>query len=340
VLYFVSTQLTLCYLLFAFLSALGILQVVAVHYRLNGLAFLDYSEHPWMGYALGALLVLAGAAIYLVSQWPMIFAPGPAGAELSLLFSAAALCAAVFTLVLVSFLQPRRAPKSRVDLPPGRVVTIGPAKGYVYFPPEHTAPMPAVCLICGLGAGCPSLARLARSLLEQRVVVLAVEPDAESYTYPEILAILPAAVTLLAKLPEVDPQRIGVVGHDMGGDLAIRSASVDKQIKAVAVMAPLLTEASPSLDLLHEMSYWQALRWARDAKREVLRAKLTALEYGVKIAPRPLLLMHGAEDRIVANAPVEGWSAQHVVIQDAGHLNLVDHPLAVQIIVQWLKEHL
>lgn len=387
-LYFVSAELSLCYLLFAFLSSVGVLQWVAARYRLDGLAFLDYAERPWRGYALAGLLVLVGALTYFGSQWAMIFTPGPAGAELTLLFGIAALCALLFTLILASLLQPRWGRKAHwepsslgewvVGGAASQKVTVGPATGHLYIPPNPTLPMPAVCLLPGwepspLGelravrprltgvhglpptvnrqpatqprADYPSLMTLAGHLVEQRLVVLLIEMDAESYTYPEILAILPAAVLLLSKLPEVDPQRIGVLGHDLGADLAIRSASVDRQIKAVVALAPVLIKVPISLDLLHELPYLQALHWARDRQRASLRTELTALEYGGKITPRPLLLIYGVEDRLVAKAPgkdvpIEHWGAQQAIIQGAAHLNLVDHPTTLQTVGQWFKEHL
>ena len=347
-LYFVSTGLSLCYLLFAFLSALGVLQGVAARYHLGGLAFLDYSEHPRRGYALGASLGLAGALIYFVTQWAIILTPGPAGAELTILFGAAALVALLFTLILASPLQAKRCRTREARLPPrgGRVVTVGPARGRLYIPGDATAPMPAVCLLPaytgGHGAACPNLSALATQLLEQRTVVLLVEPTTEAYSYPEALAIVPAATILLGKLPEVDPQHIVVVGHDLGGDLSIRSAgapNAGQQVAAVVALAPVLVQAPVGLDLLREMPYCRALRWARNSRRAALRRELTALEYGAKIGPRPLLLVYGSEDRLVGNAAVESWHAQRVTVRGAGHVSLGDHPMALQAVVQWLKEH-
>jgi len=349
VLYFVSAELSLCYLLFAFLAALGALQVVAARYRMEGLAFLNYLEHPWRGYVLGAALALVGSLVFFVSQWSMIFAPGPAGAELAVLFAVAALLALLVTLVLTSILQPRRAKqdtrlKDGIGTKPAQAV--GPARGRLYVPENLTTPLPAVCLLPGfppLGLGA-----LAQHLLEQDWVVLLIEPESQSYSYPAVLAVLPAAVALLSKLPYVDPQRLGVLGYDIGADLAIRAASVDRLVKAVVAIAPVLAQAPRDLSLLREMPYPPALCWARDQRRETLRAELTALEYGAKMVPpdgtrtvpRPFLLVYGAEDSLVNLAPVDQWGAEQIVIQGAGHLHLPDQPLAVRAVVRWLKEHL
>ncbi|MGB9880841.1 MAG: hypothetical protein ACPLRM_08775, partial [Anaerolineae bacterium] len=86
------------------------------------------------------------------------------------------------------------------------------------------------------------------------------------------------------------------------------------------------------------------LRWVRDRTRASLRAELNAIAYGPKLAPRPLLLLYGAEDRLVNKTPAEAWQAQQVasleVIEGAGHFDIVTHSVASQVLIQWLKEHL
>ena len=48
-----------------------------------------------------------------------------------------------------------------------------------------------------------------------------------------VLIGLRRAITFLEQQPEVDPQRIGVYGHSMGGNLTTGLAGIDKRIKAV-----------------------------------------------------------------------------------------------------------
>jgi carboxymethylenebutenolidase len=54
-----------------------------------------------------------------------------------------------------------------------------------------------------------------------------------SVTGPGIDA-LKGALTLLAKMPEVDPKRMGAIGFCMGGGFAIAWASTDPRLKAIA----------------------------------------------------------------------------------------------------------
>lgn len=360
-LYFVSAELALGYWLFAFLSALGALQWVATRYRLRGLAFVDCTLSHAGGYALAAILVVGSAAGFFITQWRAIFAPGPAGSELAVLFGTSAICALALTLILAPLLvRWRRGVTLSSGGGDGQPVSIGHATGRLYVPPGQTTLAPAICLLpaCPVGAarmlpggaggssGVPpvettevtSMAILARRLAGDGLVVLVVNPDEQSYAYPAILATLPAAVAALRERPEVDPNRIGALGEDLGGDLVIRAASTSKEIKAVAALAPILANVPPGLGLLSEMSYLQALRWARDRKRANLCKELNAVAYGARIPPRPFLLLYGERDRVVGSIAIAG--AQLQVIPGLGHLHLTSQPVAMQVVSAWLREHL
>jgi len=187
---------------------------------------------------------------------------------------------------------------------------------------------------------------LARRMVAEGMVALVIDAPRELCTYPGILALLPAATFLLSKRPEVDPQRLGALGHDLGGDLVIRAASVDNEIKAIVALAPVLLEPPVGLDLLREMSYAQALHWSHNRRRVKLRTDLDALKFVAKIAPRPLLLVYGAEDRLVTMPPLDQLDAHDEdsihseVISGSGHLDVVRQPMAIRTAVQWFKAHL
>jgi pimeloyl-ACP methyl ester carboxylesterase len=346
-LYFVYRELALGYLFFAFLCALAALQVVAARSRLAGLALLDYSQQPWLGYLLSCALVAGGMAWYFVTQWERIFTPGPAGSELALLFAVGAMLALAVSLAIAALRLHlvHRDSETNAGSLQAQPVGLGRASGQLYMPTEPTDPMPAVCLVPGLGTGrSGSMHALARHLVAQRIVALVINPDAELYSYPETLATLPAATAYLSKRPEVDPNRLAAVGYDLGGDLVIRAASAHKQLCAVAALAPVLRQVSPGLGPLTEMSYVEAWRWLHDERRNRLVVQLGALDHGCRIAPRPLLLLFGADDRLSARTSPTDWDAQgdgritHQIIQGAGHLDLLDHSATLNTIVRWLKE--
>jgi dienelactone hydrolase len=192
------------------------------------------------------------------------------------------------------------------------------------------------------------MAVLARRLAAEGMVALVVDPDEHSYAFPAMLAILPAAVAVLKDHPEIDPSRIGALGEDLGADLVIRASSTSKEIKAVAALAPVLASVPPGLGLLHELSYFRAMRWARDRRRATLCKELDAVQYEARIPPRPFLLLYGEQDSLVGEGtiaaassfPGQGSSSQLQVIPGLGHLNLATHPVVMHLVSQWLKEHL
>jgi fermentation-respiration switch protein FrsA (DUF1100 family) len=184
-------------------------------------------------------------------------------------------------------------------------------------------------------------------------VALLISPEQELFTYPEALAFFPAASALLSKLPEVDPQRLGAVGYGLGGDLVLRAASSDRQLRTAVALAPLLGEPEVGISLLHELAFPEAWRWARDRGRVILQEAISALEYAQNVAPRPLLLVHGANDWLASRmgglSEADGalqttlLAQESVAVQEmpnVGHFDLLRDPMALKTVVHWLKEHL
>ncbi|RJS27319.1 alpha/beta hydrolase [Corallococcus sp. H22C18031201] len=109
-----------------------------------------------------------------------------------------------------------------------------------------------------------------------------------------------AGLDFLAHQPEVDPSRLGLFGFSMGSAVAARVASEDARVAAVA-----LAGAFTRLDaqLTHEFGAWgpvtsvPAVLAARHAGLALddLRPEVVV----GKLAPRPLLLIAGTEDRAV-----------------------------------------
>jgi len=148
-------------------------------------------------------------------------------------------------------------------------------------------------------------------------------------------------VAYLTRRDEVNPERIGALGIDLGGDLAIRSAGTDQQIAAVLALAPFLNQANtqPGLSILKEMSYLEALRWASFRKRGKLVAELAAPDYINKLGSRPLLLIYGDQDSII---PAEEEMARGRLksLPGEGHLSLPGSPATSALVARWFKENL
>lgn len=89
---FVEPRVAIHYFLLVLVGFVGVLQIVAARYRRRSLALVPLERGPWVGAMLGSLLIL-GAFAWFVAATPEMLRPGPAGAELVLLFGAAALLA-------------------------------------------------------------------------------------------------------------------------------------------------------------------------------------------------------------------------------------------------------
>jgi dienelactone hydrolase len=189
--------------------------------------------------------------------------------------------------------------------------------------------------------------RLARRLVEAGFAALIVGPDYSSFAYPEILALVPAAVALIRQRPELDASRIGLAGHDLGADLAIRVAGSTADIKAVAAIAPVMTEVPVSLDVFRELTYWPAWQWCHDLSRRRLWQDLDAARFAQRIARGKLLVVYGTEDTLVRSLPEEEWQGAREqgwvdvqAVAQARHFDLLTKAALSRKLVHWFRERL
>jgi dienelactone hydrolase len=118
--------------------------------------------------------------------------------------------------------------------------------------------------------------------------------------------------TVLANLPEVDPKRIGIVGHSYGGKWAMFATCLDENFACGVFSDPgiVFDEARPNVN------YWEPWYLGKDphftrkpgvitpenprtgAYRELMASGHDLHELLALIAPRPFLVSGGSEDQL------------------------------------------
>lgn len=113
------------------------------------------------------------------------------------------------------------------------------------------------------------------------------------------------AVAYLLTRPEVNPQRIGLMGHSMGGATVIRAAARLPEVKVVV--------AESAYSSLEDLLYWRRRErwpyrlfplaplviWFGQRATGVQLAQVRPIDDLAAIAPRPILFMHGERDHAV-----------------------------------------
>src|SRR5258708_6314671 len=161
---------------------------------------------------------------------------------------------------------------------------------------------------------------------------------------------VPAAVDprRSGEYPTVDPGRLAVVGHSLGGWAAILAAAADQRLRAVAVYGAAVDlgviDLTPE-QLDHEMTRFLAVTPDEfERQRADVGGRPGPLEVVASIAPRPLLIMHGRDDAWV---PVEdarrlrsraGRPCRYVEVDGANHSFAWHRAELRGLVTGWLDE--
>jgi pimeloyl-ACP methyl ester carboxylesterase len=132
-----------------------------------------------------------------------------------------------------------------------------------------------------------------------------------SYNLATVAADVRAAVDYLSEAPftGIDPARLVVVGHSMGGRAAIETSALDDRVKAVVtIAAPARLDDFGRLansDIEREFTRFLAVTSA-EFRRQLKQAaeRLGPLDLISAISPRPVLIVHGGADEWVP--PTQG----------------------------------
>jgi alpha-beta hydrolase superfamily lysophospholipase len=228
-----------------------------------------------------------------------------------------------------------------------------------YIPPKAEVGA-ALIFVHGLGSNRSSLLDQAAMLAKQGYGALLFDLRAHgrsdgqqsSWGLAEV-ADVQAALTFLQAQPAVDPSRIGIVGHSMGGAVAIRAAAQLPEIQLV-VAESVYTNFADNQERLTvafaRLPDWTApliMAWA-ERIAEVDSSQLAPLQEVAAFAPRPILLIQGGRDKTVhvSNGSTLYNTAvspkERLLIPNADHNNLfeTDPELMTQRLLRFLAHYL
>jgi dipeptidyl aminopeptidase/acylaminoacyl peptidase len=182
-------------------------------------------------------------------------------------------------------------------------------------------PRPAVIVSPARLRNIESLEWLSRALAARGYVVVAQRFRAGAVRYQlRDVEDVSAAVTFAAGLAEVDPSRIGVVGHSRGGSASLRAAASDTRVRSTVAL-------SPPIDIAR---YVRTLRDYAPTRYELMVAgyggtpdddpdyyqAIAPLTYADRIAT-PVLLIHGVADMV---APPEQSQWMYEAMRKSGNV--------------------
>jgi alpha-beta hydrolase superfamily lysophospholipase len=111
-----------------------------------------------------------------------------------------------------------------------------------------------------------------------------------------------AAFDYLLTRTDVEPQRIGILGHSLGAVIAIRTAAQIPEIALVVSESGFISLQENTGEIIPALTGQAAaplVGWFVDRESGVPISEVNTLLDAPKIAPRPMLFVHGESDNVV-----------------------------------------
>jgi hypothetical protein len=204
--------------------------------------------------------------------------------------------------------------------------------GTLSWSPQNDAPAPAFVLIGGSGmqdrdetiGPNKTLADIAAALNAAGLTVLRYDKRGvgKSTSATPLAAVtrqayvddVLAAVAAAKKDPHVDPDRIYLLGHSEGGELAMGAVLAGARARGIVMLSPL---PIPYAEIFLEQAQRQHATPAQMAQIKTLIATMPFLKSYASIDPRvevtkidvPILLLHGSKDIQVTTADLQAFLA-------------------------------
>jgi dipeptidyl aminopeptidase/acylaminoacyl peptidase len=158
----------------------------------------------------------------------------------------------------------------------------------------------------------------------------------------DLIADTDAALDALLARDDVDPQRVGMFGQSLGGSIGLNAMAEREEIRAAVVVAAFTSWRDMAADAV---SGGRSGPIARTLARVLIRDHRRPDECIARI-DRPVLLVHGDDDRIVPMHHTERLAAAKpdatmLVLPGGRHNDLRDsHPELDARVVEFLSRHL
>jgi len=232
--------------------------------------------------------------------------------------------------------------------------------GQLYLP-DGNAPFPLVCLCHGIPAERPNpddkgYPQLAERICRQgfATLIFNFRGTGTSGGNFDILGWtrdLKAAIDYLFTLPEIDKSLLSLLGFSAGAAVSVYVAAQDKRVSSVALCAcpAEFTSLTKVDDPSSVIDHFRKISIIRDkdfphSTEEWLSGfrQVSPIKHVAKIAPRPLLLVHGNQDELVNVSHAHqlydtaGEPKQIIIVDGASH-RLRQNDTAMGAVFDWLK---
>jgi len=169
-----------------------------------------------------------------------------------------------------------------------------------------------------------------------------------NYTFTGQIDDTLSALKVLRSRPDVDPDKILLVGHSMGSWLAINVGAIDKRIAGVVAISGIgdarrfkldRGRADRSLQFLKGMTFEDYVE-----ERQILAEKHNPVEKIGMISARPVLIIHGDSDAVVeVKNAYELYEAARepkeiFVVSGADHVFSYQRQEVIDRIISWIEK--
>lgn len=347
------------------LAWLGLLQGLCVRRGLDGLSLSGQDRRAGRALAVG----LGVVGLLLIAAAPLF----------ALTFCLPALLPALIILIALGWLINRQPPPlaglpAEEDPWTAEPVAFQDAIGRVngLFLHAHHPTGATVCWVHGVGDNCQTYKWvILRALTERGINVLTFDLPGHGtrrdlFSLPGGLGSVPAALAYLRSRPDVDAERIGLLGVSLGGMLSIRALAAGERVRAAALLQvpcelhltrrlwwreALSALSLPTLNVFGRCSPYGLYRtWTPHSDfvpdMETVLNALHPDEHIANVPSLPLLLLYGGRDPIapVAHGLRLYGRAKHPktfqTVRAASHVSLIFMRETAEVVGRWFAEHL